>query len=83
VAGMTPDVWMWHGGFPAAGGWWIVFPIFWLLFWLGVIGLAVWLIRSAIRQRGPQDPVELLRRRLAAGEISEQQYSDVLKVLKG
>lgn len=76
---------MWHSAGPAAGGWWIVFPIFWLLFWIVVVGLAAWLIWSAIRQRdrGPEDPVAVLRRRLAAGEISEQQYSETLKVLKG
>ncbi len=60
-----------------------MFPIFWLLFWIVVVGLAVWLIRAAMRQRGPQDPVAVLRRRLAAGEISEQQYNDTLKVLQG
>jgi uncharacterized membrane protein len=80
---MATDMWMWHSAGPIAGGWWILFPVFWLLFWIVVVGLAVWLIRSAIRGRGPQDPVEVLRRRLAAGEISEQQYSDVLKVLEG
>jgi uncharacterized membrane protein len=83
---MTTDMWMWQGvGHAAAGGWWIVFPILWLVFWVVVVGLAVWLSRSAIgqRDRGPQDPVEILRRRLAAGEITEQQYNDVLKVLKG
>jgi putative membrane protein len=75
----------WYGAHQAAFGWWILFPILWFLFWVTVVGLAVWLIRTWPRRdvRFPQDPLDILRRRLATGEITEQQFNDVRKVLEG
>ena len=57
------------------GGWWI--------FWLLVIGAALFYVwqRPARRVDGPADqlqekPHDVLRRRLASGEITPQQYEE-------
>lgn len=74
--------WMWGGG-----GMWLG-PIFWLV----ILGLAVWLIASLTRgggaERGPfvrPPPTsrQILDERFARGEIDEQEYRrrrDVLGV---
>ncbi len=75
--------WMWGGG---GMMWWG--PIFWLF----ILGLAVWLIASIARSSGGgRDPIirqpptsrEILDERFARGEIDEQEYRrrrDVLGV---
>ena len=75
----------WYSAHQAGLGWWIVFPILWFLFWVTVVGLAVWLIRTWPRRDGGarQEPLNILRRRLAAGEITEQQYNELRQVLEG
>ena len=74
----------WHGvGAGAAGGWWIVFPILWLLLLGGLIFVLVWAVRSLPAGHRHEEPIDVLRRRLAAGEISQDEYQATLKVLKG
>jgi len=55
-----------------------------VLFWGGVIILAIWGIRalSAPRQVGDQ-ALETLRRRLAAGEISQEDFENTKRILRG
>jgi putative membrane protein len=68
----------WHGmGWFGWGGM--------LLFWLAVVVLVAWAIRAyAVRQRDDRDPaVETLRRRYAAGEITESEYEQARRVLAG
>jgi uncharacterized membrane protein len=66
--------WAWWGGY----GWpWPA--VLWLglilLFWGGLITLLVWAVRSsAAPRRAPETPLQVLRRRLATGEISEEEY---------
>jgi uncharacterized membrane protein len=60
-----------------------------LLFWGLIIGLVVWLIVTLLRlnQGGappgaqPDSAPEILRRRLAAGEITPQEYDELQKKL--
>lgn len=51
--------------------------------WLSVIGLAVVLIRASIDRRPRIDqPIDILRRRLAAGEISQEEFERTRKALQ-
>lgn len=70
----------WYGGslWMAIGG-----GLMMVLFWGGLIVLAVWLVRGT--GRGPQqlDPMETLKRRLASGDINREQYEQTRKALQG
>lgn len=71
-----------YGGF----GW--MGPLMWLamfLFWSGLIVLTVWAVRSFFpRDRRSDTDVaqDVLRRRYAAGEISEAEYQQAIKTLR-
>jgi putative membrane protein len=55
-----------------------------VLFWVGVIALAVWAVRTlfpARRQSESDTALEVLRRRYAAGEISAAEYEQALKAI--
>lgn len=71
--------WGWH-----AGEWWMMG--IGLLFWLVLLGLAVWfVVRAAGRQRAePRSEAaeEILRRRFASGEIDAEEYERRLEVLR-
>jgi putative membrane protein len=61
-------------------------PLLWfflaVLFWGGLIALLVWAVRSsAAPRRRPDTAMEVLRRRLAAGEISEDEYEHIRRLL--
>jgi putative membrane protein len=76
----------WYGG----GGWWGVGMIAMLLFWVVVIGAIIWAaVRLTNRPQPPAPPVEpaqsprqILDRRFASGELSEQQYVDARRLLE-
>lgn len=63
-----------------------------LVFWLVVIGLAVWLLSSlfprttdAFRKRkgdSSESPLEILQQRYARGEISKVEYNEMRKDLQ-
>jgi putative membrane protein len=86
-SGTTEEVTMmdWNGN----AGWWnggmIVMGVFWLL----LIGLAIWaVIRLTRRPDGaPRGPVESARqnldRRFASGEIDATAYAESRRVLEG
>ena len=61
-----------------AGGWWPIFPLFWILLFVGIF----WLARRRCygRHRSPGESV--LGERYARGEINEQEYRERLSVLK-
>lgn len=48
---------------------------------LAVIGAIVWLITDGPRSR-PEEPVAALKRRLAGGEISEDEYARLRNLLQ-
>ncbi len=73
-----------HGyGFDMSwGGWWM------LLFWLGVLALIIWGVRSLIvgstsseERRGPSAQ-DIAARRYAQGEISREEYFDLISDLE-
>lgn len=66
------------------GGWWFLFPLFWILLIVGLIFLC--------RRRGPwgyyryhrprrESAAELLERRFAEGEISGDEYRERRSIL--
>lgn len=60
-------------------------PLMMVLFWGGVVVLVVWAVRG-LNGRSPaarDDAMDILRRRLAAGEITQDDYDKARKVLQG
>lgn len=66
----------WNG----PGGWWPIFPIFWLLFFLTVAFLLSRRFRHC--RPGSRSGIARLSERFAAGEIDEDEYRERLAVLK-
>jgi uncharacterized membrane protein len=54
-----------------------------VLFWGGIIALAVVVIRALGIPRGSDQATDVLRRRLAAGEISPEEFEKIRKALQG
>lgn len=76
VTSVPADMWHWHHG-EAGIGWWIVMMLGMVVFWGAAIALIVWLVRGGgidLRRRPPEDPLEILKRRLADGSISVEEY---------
>ena len=80
-------VWYMHG---AGWGWWILMTIGMVAFWAAIIYLVVWLVRGTRSARDQQPmntssetPLEILKRRLAAGEISVDEYNEKRAALEG
>lgn len=64
---------MWHWGYDA---WWMGLSM--ILFWVGVIAVAIWAIRAADR-RSSRDPsvrraLDVLEERYARGEIDDEEF---------
>ncbi|HET8679864.1 MAG TPA: SHOCT domain-containing protein [bacterium] len=65
---------MWFGGMML----WMV------LFWVGVVVLAVWMVGSLfprVPQGAQQSAREILQTRYARGELSREQYQEMLREL--
>lgn len=58
----------------AFGGFWMI------LFWIVVIVAVIWLVKIAMdrssRDRTNSSPIEILKRRYAAGEISKEEFEE-------
>lgn len=79
---LADNDWGMHGDI--GDGWGIVMMIAMILFWATIIVLAVWLIRTFAQPgAGTQatPPLEILRRRLAHGEISPEEYDHLREKL--
>jgi putative membrane protein len=81
------DTWM-HGGW--GWGWMSLMMVMMVLFWGAVIFGVVWLIRGVVNQGGShtseppprnESPIKILERRLAEGEMSEEDYRARREVL--
>ncbi len=72
---------MWPYGTGAGWGWmamgWIMMLAFWLLVIVGVVAVVRW--ASARGAVGPhaEPPMEILRRRYAAGELTREQFESM------
>jgi putative membrane protein len=76
----------WGGGAWSGAYSWPWPGVIWLLavvlFWAGLIALLVWAVRSSAGpRRGGDTALEVLRRRLAAGEITEEEYERIRRLL--
>ena len=78
-------MWYMHDGW----GWWMVFGGVWmLLFWIAIIWLVVWGIRSLTRHRESgggtpekRDPLEIAKERYAKGQMSKEEFDQIKKDL--
>lgn len=79
----------WSGWTWSSGGWSWLWPV-WLavalLFWAGLIALMVWAVRSTFAPRHNAEPtresaIEILRRRLASGEITPEEFDRIRQLL--
>lgn len=71
-------------GWPWPGLIWILFI---LLFWGGLIALLVWAVRSTTAPRHRPElsrgsAMDVLRRRLASGEITPEEFDRIRKLLE-
>jgi uncharacterized membrane protein len=53
-----------------------------LLFWGGAIALIVWAVRQFSGRAAGDDPGAILRRRLSAGEITQEQFEQARRALQ-
>jgi putative membrane protein len=72
---------MWYYG---GGGWgWLWMSLMMIVFWGALIGVAVWAIRSGLGSRRESDAMNVLRHRLATGEISQEDFEKTKRILQG
>lgn len=63
-------------------GWWIVMPIMMVLFWGGVLGLVVWVVRQFTGDRASgHSPLDIAKERRAKGEISHDELDEIKRDL--
>ncbi len=65
-------------------GWWTVMALGMVLFWGLVAAAVVWIVRELGRGGGAhrrEDPLKLLDRRLAEGQLSVEEYEERRRVL--
>jgi putative membrane protein len=77
--------------YPGAFGWGMMLfsVLLTLAFWAGLVAVVVWAVRTLVgaRSRSSQpsqgdQPLEILRRRFAAGEISQEEYERARRALE-
>ncbi len=76
---------MGYGGFGAMGAFGGLGMVLGLLLWIGVIALVVWGASSLLGGQRPPEreetPLEILRRRYAAGELSRDEFEQAKRAL--
>ena len=76
---------MWYWG--TGGGWemWIFGILMMLLFWGGIAALVFFVVRAlgGSRATHSDSAMDTLRRRLAAGEITQEDFERIRKVIQG
>jgi putative membrane protein len=86
LALLIADTWGMHDS-DIGTGWWIVMMLGMVLFWGLVILGVIWLVREVggPRRHGaaPDDPLAILDRRLAEGDITVKEYQQRRKILTG
>lgn len=78
------DMWGVHDG-DVGAGWMIVMMLGMIVFWSAVAVGVFWLLREALGRRrgGDADPVAILDRRLAEGQLSVEEYEQRKKTISG
>lgn len=72
---------MWYYGNGALPWLWMILTM--LIFWGGLAAVVVWAIRSGLGSRRESDAMDVLRRRLAAGEITPEDFEKTKRILQG
>jgi len=67
------------GNWDSMQDWWWVMALGMTIFW----GLVIWAVVRVLSDRREQGPDDILRRRLAAGEITEDEYQRLRSTLHG
>lgn len=84
LALLLADTWDMHDN-DIGTGWMIVMMLGMVIFWGLVILGVIWLVREyghpARRSGGPDDPLTILERRFANGEISAKEYEERRRLL--
>jgi putative membrane protein len=66
------------------GGWdWLWMTAMMFLFWGGLAALIVFAVRAFSRPRGGDRAMDVLRRRLASGEITQEEFDRTRQALQG
>lgn len=66
------------------GGWsWLWMALMMVLFWGGIIALAIFVIRSVTGPKSNDQAIDVLRRRFASGEITQDEFEKTRKALQG
>ena len=68
---LLADTWPYHHDLGTGG--WILMMLGMIIFWGAIIALAVWAVRGGLTSRR-DTPDEILRKRLAEGSISVEEY---------
>ncbi|HEY3195618.1 MAG TPA: SHOCT domain-containing protein [Candidatus Dormibacteraeota bacterium] len=67
-----------------ADGWsWLWMTAMMVLFWGGIFTLAVFAFRSFGGSKGNDQAMDVLRRRFASGEITQDEFEKTRKALQG
>lgn len=64
-------------GIGLPGGWWLLMMVMMLIFWLAIIALVIWAVRSLFPRHARterEQALALLLQRFASGEISAAEY---------
>jgi putative membrane protein len=65
-------------------GWsWLWMAAMMVLFWGGIVAIAVYAIRTLTGPRGTDQAMDVLRRRFATGEITPDEFEKTRKALQG
>ena len=65
-------------------GWnWLWMAAMMVVFWGGILAVAVFAIRSFTRSKNSDGAMDVLRRRFASGEITKDEFEDARKALQG
>lgn len=85
--------WGWGYDMMMGGGWLVglLMLVFGLLVVAGIVLLVVWAVRSSGQRdlhgttlaKGPDEALAIARRRFASGEITKEQYEEIVHTLGG
>ncbi len=65
-------------------GWsWLWMAAMMVVFWGGIIAVAVFAIRSFTASKNSDAAMDVLRRRFASGEITKDEFENMRKALQG
>jgi putative membrane protein len=62
---------------------WLLMAALMVLFWGGVAALIVFVVRAVSAPKGGDQALDVLRRRLASGEITQEEFEKTRRVLQG